>query len=159
MFSNGVCACVVALLTHIQLVVCLFAWLQLTSGFSVSVYGIYSFLTLQCTWVCLPGTDGLRQGMLYAIPGHERLCLHAKSLQLFATPCTVALQAPLSVGFSRQEYWSGLLCPPLQGIFLTQRSEPLLWVLLLVVSLYFGPSVSYIWFTLGQMSVTKLVPE
>ena len=25
---------------------------------------------------------------------------------------TVARQAPLSVGFSRQEYWSGLLCPP-----------------------------------------------
>ena len=24
---------------------------------------------------------------------------------------TVALQAPLSMGFSRQEYWSGLLCP------------------------------------------------
>ena len=27
--------------------------------------------------------------------------------------CTVALQAPLSVGFSRQEYWSGFPCPPL----------------------------------------------
>ena len=27
---------------------------------------------------------------------------------LFATPWTVAYQAPLSVGFSRQEYWSGL---------------------------------------------------
>ena len=27
-------------------------------------------------------------------------------------PWTVALQAPLSVGFCRQEYWSGLLCPP-----------------------------------------------
>ena len=25
---------------------------------------------------------------------------------------TVARQAPLSMGFSRQEYWSGLLCPP-----------------------------------------------
>ena len=25
---------------------------------------------------------------------------------------TAALQAPVSVGFSRQEYWSGLLCPP-----------------------------------------------
>ena len=25
---------------------------------------------------------------------------------------TVALQAPLSMGFSRQEYWNGLLCPP-----------------------------------------------
>ena len=27
---------------------------------------------------------------------------------LFATPWTVALQAPLSMGFSRQEYWRGL---------------------------------------------------
>ena len=32
---------------------------------------------------------------------------------LCATPWTVARQAPLSVGFSRQEYWSGLPCPPL----------------------------------------------
>ena len=34
------------------------------------------------------------------------------SVQLFATPWTVARQAPLSIKFSRQEYWSGLLCPP-----------------------------------------------
>ena len=34
-------------------------------------------------------------------------------VQLFVTLWTVALQAPLSIGFSRQEYWSGLLCPPL----------------------------------------------
>ena len=31
--------------------------------------------------------------------------------QLFATPWTVAHQAPLSMGFSRQEYWSGLSFP------------------------------------------------
>ena len=31
---------------------------------------------------------------------------------LFATPWTVAQQAPLSMGFSRQEYCSGLPCPP-----------------------------------------------
>ena len=31
---------------------------------------------------------------------------------LSATPWTVARQAPLSMGFSRQEYWSGLPCPP-----------------------------------------------
>ena len=37
---------------------------------------------------------------------------HISRVQLFATPWTVALQAPLSVGFSRQEYWSGLPCPP-----------------------------------------------
>ena len=28
------------------------------------------------------------------------------------TPLTVPCQAPLSMGFSRQEYWSGLPCPP-----------------------------------------------
>ena len=33
-------------------------------------------------------------------------------VQLFATPWTVAHQALLSMGFSRQEYWSGLPCPP-----------------------------------------------
>ena len=30
----------------------------------------------------------------------------------FVTPCTAARQAPLSMGFSRQEYWSGLPFPP-----------------------------------------------
>ena len=33
-------------------------------------------------------------------------------VRLFVTLWTVALQAPLSRGFSRQEYWSGLPCPP-----------------------------------------------
>ena len=33
------------------------------------------------------------------------------SVPLFATPWTVAYQAPPSMGFSRQEYWSGLPCP------------------------------------------------
>ena len=33
-------------------------------------------------------------------------------VQLFATPWTVPRQIPLSLGFSRQEYWSGLPCPP-----------------------------------------------
>ena len=33
-------------------------------------------------------------------------------VQLFATPWTAAHQAPLSMGFSRQEYWRGLPFPP-----------------------------------------------
>ena len=33
-------------------------------------------------------------------------------VQLFATLWAVAHQAPLSMGFPRQKYWSGLLCPP-----------------------------------------------
>ena len=47
-------------------------------------------------------------------------CVHAKSLLLCLTLCDPleqrifgAHQAPLSMGFSRQEYWSGLPCPPL----------------------------------------------
>ena len=37
-------------------------------------------------------------------------------VQLFVTLWTVAHQAPLSVGFSRQEYWSGLPFPPPEGL-------------------------------------------
>ena len=37
---------------------------------------------------------------------------HFSHVRLFATPWTVAHQVPLSMGFSRQEYWSGLPCPP-----------------------------------------------
>jgi len=53
--------------------------------------------------------------------GLEKVSFHSnpkesevKSLshvQLFTTPWTVANQAPTSMGFSRQEYWSGLPFP------------------------------------------------
>ena len=51
---------------------------------------------------------------------------HVGHVWLFVTPWTVARQAPLSLGFSRQEYWSGLPCPP-PGILPTQGSNPDLW--------------------------------
>ena len=47
-------------------------------------------------------------------------CFH--HVRLFVTLWTVALQAPLSMGFSRQEYWSGFHAL-LQGIFPTQGSK------------------------------------
>ena len=37
---------------------------------------------------------------------------HFSCIQLFATLWTIACQTPLSMGFARQEYWSGLPCPP-----------------------------------------------
>ena len=40
-------------------------------------------------------------------------CSVAQLCPLCATLWTVAHQAPLSIGFSRQEYWNGLSCPPL----------------------------------------------
>ena len=47
------------------------------------------------------------------------MCVHAllfNCVQFFATPWTVALQAPLFMEFSRQEYWSGLPFPTPQDI-------------------------------------------
>ena len=54
--------------------------------------------------------------------GEKKTCEYAhvyiykvKSLsrvRLFVTPWTITYQAPLSMGFSRQEYWSGLPFPP-----------------------------------------------
>ena len=38
-------------------------------------------------------------------------------IQLFMTPWTIACQGPLSMGFSRQEYWSWLPFPPLGDLF------------------------------------------
>ena len=41
------------------------------------------------------------------------VCARAQSCPIFRDPWTVALQAPLSIEFSRQEYWSGLPFPTL----------------------------------------------
>ena len=63
----------------------------------------------------------------WIIPGNKQHhCLSALScfrpVRLSATLWTVARQAPLSLGFSRREYWCGLPCPP-PRIFLTQGSN------------------------------------
>ena len=46
------------------------------------------------------------------------LCMlsHFSHVRLFANLCTVAHQAPLSMDFSRQEYWSGLPFPTPVGL-------------------------------------------
>ena len=44
--------------------------------------------------------------------------LVTKSCPTLATPWTIACQAPLSMAFSRQEYWSGLLFPSPSTIYI-----------------------------------------
>ena len=56
------------------------------------VCGTWLFRMLFSHWVCL--------------------CAVASVMSDSVTPWTAARQAPLSTGFSRQEYWSGLPCPP-----------------------------------------------
>ena len=48
--------------------------------------------------------------MAYSFRGGEGVQLLSR-IQLFVTPCTIAHQGPLSMGFSKQEYWSGLPFP------------------------------------------------
>ena len=59
-------------------------------------------------------SPALAGGFLTNCASWEVPCVHAKSLsrvRLFAIPWTVAHQAPLSMEFSRHEYWSGLSFP------------------------------------------------
>ena len=52
------------------------------------------------------------------------MCVHASVMfDSFVTPWTIAHQAPLSMEFSRQEYWSGLPFPP-PGDILDPGMEP-----------------------------------
>ena len=61
---------------------------------------------------------------------HESQPMHAKLLQLSSTPVTlwtVAHQAPLSMGFFRQECWSGLLCPYPGNLPMNLNTKEQMW--------------------------------
>ena len=62
---------------------------------------------------CLSGLKRTGQAHSFCI---ECVLSHFSHIQLFASVQTVASQAPLSMGFPRQEYWSGLPCPPPEDV-------------------------------------------
>ena len=79
----------------------------------------------------LGGASSLPRGSL--CPNMCCVCQSLSHAQLFATPWTLALQAPLSMGFPREEYWSGLPFPssgdlPDPGIKPTSPVTPALQV-------------------------------
>ena len=99
------------------------AWLTLKSTQSDKCYN-YPLLTERTSrginWYV--ASEGWSQDSTCGLSGYKALnsrkndILKAKvkslsRVHLFATPWTVAHQAPPSVGFSRQEYWSGLPFP------------------------------------------------
>ena len=71
-------------------------------------------------WRRTGSTKTLHQGLMSASgpfqgPKSHRTqsgCAVFSRVRVFSTPWTAACQAPLSMGFSRQEYWSGLPFPP-----------------------------------------------
>ena len=52
------------------------------------------------------------------------LCLVAQSYLTLCNSMDYSPRGSSAMGFSRQEYWSGLPCPPCQGIFPTQGLNP-----------------------------------
>ena len=77
------------------------------SGITIS-FRIFQFILLYASFGNCPN----KYYILKFIPSNIVLgCLGR--VWLFMTPWTLACQAPLSMGFSREEYWIGLPCPPL----------------------------------------------
>ena len=72
---------------------------------------------------CLVESFGSREAFL-GVAMYKCMLSHFSSVRLFATLWNVAHQAPLSIGFSRQEHWSGLPCNILDGIFQDPGVKP-----------------------------------
>ena len=78
--------------------------------FCLNRYIIYTLLTLLDLGIMLRKLDTV---LVLHIERKIEVCvLDAQSCPTLWGPWTVSCQAPLSMGFSRQEYWSGLSFPP-----------------------------------------------
>ena len=91
----------------------------LSRVFSNTTVGLYIFLKLR---VCV--------------------CCHFSCLQLFATLWTIACQAPLPMGFSKQEYWSGLPCHP-PGDLLDPGIKPTFLMIYALAGRFFTTSTTW----------------
>ena len=90
-------------------------------GFPVP--GILQARTLE--WVSISFSNAWEWKVKVKSLSHVRLC---------ATPCTAAYQAPPSMGFSRQEYWSGVPLPSPELNWTFAKSKGLLILLLIHIS-------------------------
>ena len=83
---------------------------------------IHEYLTLTCIIMTMilyfPPISNVEMGLwlFKMLPESESESEVSQSCGLFVTPWTAAYQAPLSIGFSRQEYWSGLPFPSPGGL-------------------------------------------
>ena len=77
-----------------------------------SLVKIEMFLGMVLVWSNFAFTIIHGEMCNYLVLTHACMLSLFSWVQLFGTPWPVSLQVPLSKGFSREEYWGGLLCPP-----------------------------------------------
>ena len=77
-------------------------------------WDLTAFWFTDCSFLAVSSL--IRKGKTALCAFFSRACAcvlsHSNYIQLFVTLWTVACQVPLSMGFSRQKYWSVLQCPP-----------------------------------------------
>ena len=82
---------------------------------------------------------------------------HFSHVELFATPRTIAQQAPLSMGFSKQEYWSALPCPP-PGDLPNPGIKPVSLMSPALAGSFFTTSTIYVQKKTGGKCIQTLTP-
>ena len=93
---------------------------KLTFGNSLKIKILNAQYKTEVREYCIPCACKWKESSISSV-----LCAPSLSLvPLLATPWTVALQAPLSEGCSRQEYWSGLPFPPPGDLPYQKRQRP-----------------------------------
>ena len=98
------------------------------------VPGIFQARTLE--WIAISFSNAWKRKVKVKSLGH---------VQVFATPWTTAYQTPLSMGFSRQEYWSGVPLPsPLVSLIFLKSSLVFPILLFSSISLHHWGRLSYL---------------
>ena len=103
---------------------CMTSWPWLGPISSFNTYYLWSWLTANLTY------SGLGLFQTKPLFSCFQMCVYAQLLsrvRLLATPWTAAYQAPPSVGFSRLEYWSGMLSPPVSHCWTSDLPGPWSW--------------------------------
>ena len=80
----------------------------------------------------------------YDVPKLASVCMlsHFGHIQPFATLWIITRKAPLSMGFVKQEYWSGLPCPP-PGYIPDSGIEPSYLMSPALAGMFFTTSATY----------------
>ena len=85
-------------------------------------------------WVAMPSSrvssliQGSNPGLLHQQVDSLCVCCHFSCVWLFETLWPIAHQAPMSIRFSRQEYWTELPCPPPGDLPDPGIEQRLLWL-------------------------------